>query len=161
MVSLVSGVAVRAALTPETLHDAKEHRNTWGRGCPVGVSVCRLTDTGGARSYGAAVQTLTLRAGGLRPSWHAAHIVLSVLTFGWWLPVYGVHALISTVTRPTVQVELPEGHRVEYRNGWPNVLGPDEDLEPRPTRERLLLVAGYASPALILAALIVGVLARD
>ncbi|MFI2663293.1 hypothetical protein [Micromonospora carbonacea] len=102
------------------------------------------------------MQTLTLKAGSLGNTWHAAHILLSAITCGWWLPIYGIHALISVATRPTVQVNVPDGHRVEYRNGWPNVLGPDEYLEPRTGREKLLRVAGYASPALILAAILVG-----
>ncbi|MFI7608866.1 hypothetical protein ACIBTV_27650 [Micromonospora sp. NPDC049366] len=107
------------------------------------------------------MRTLTLKAGGLGHAWHAAHITLSVLTCGWWLPVYGVHALVSVATRPTVQVDVPDGHRVEYRGGWPNVLAPDEELEPRPARERLLVAGGYAAPALILAAVVAGVLLRN
>lgn len=106
------------------------------------------------------MRTITVKVGGLGHSWHAAHIALSLLTCGWWLPVYGVHALVSAATRPTIQVDVPDGHRIEYRNGWPNVLGPGEYLEPRTTRERLLVAAGYASPALILAAIVAGVMIR-
>ncbi|MFI1194098.1 hypothetical protein ACH4T9_12685 [Micromonospora sp. NPDC020750] len=107
------------------------------------------------------MQTLTLKTGSLGRTWHAAHIFMSAVTLGWWLPIYGIHTLISVMTRPTVQVDVPDGHRVEYRNGWPNVLGPDEYLEPRPTGERILMVAGYASPLLILAALVLGIMARS
>ncbi|KXK63336.1 hypothetical protein AWW66_03215 [Micromonospora rosaria] len=102
------------------------------------------------------MQTLTLKAGELGRSWHAAHILLSILTLGWWLPIYGIHAAISAITRPTVAVEIPEGHRVEYRTGWPNVLGPDEYLEPRTAWEKVLRVAGYVSPVLIVAAVVAG-----
>lgn len=107
------------------------------------------------------MRTLTLKTGSLGRAWHATHVFLSVATGGWWLPVYGVHALVSVATRPTVQVDVPDGHRVEYRSGWPNVLAPDEELEPRPTREKMLIAAGYASPVLILAALVAGVMLRD
>ncbi|SCG38774.1 hypothetical protein [Micromonospora coxensis] len=106
------------------------------------------------------MQTLYLKSGSLGHAWHAAHILLSVLTCGWWLPIYGLHALISVVTRPTVQVQVPEGHRVEYRNGHPNVLAPDEYLEPRATREKAVIVAAYASPVLIIAALVFGLIIR-
>ncbi|GHJ10590.1 hypothetical protein TPA0907_49570 [Micromonospora humidisoli] len=107
------------------------------------------------------MQILTLKAGSLGRSWHIAHILLSMLTLGWWLPIYGIHALISATTRPTVQVEVPDGHRVEYRDGWPNVLGPDEYLEPRPMKERVLIAAGYAAPVLILVSIVVGVTIRS
>lgn len=107
------------------------------------------------------MQTLTLKAGSLGRSWHAAHILLSILTLGWWLPIYGIHALISVATRPTVQVQVPDGHRVQYRDGWPNVLGPDEYLAARPARERALIAAGYAAPVLIVAAVLFGVMLRS
>lgn len=107
------------------------------------------------------MQILTLKTGQLGRSWHAAHIILSIVTCGWWLPIYGIHALISVLTRPTVQVEVPEGHRVECRDGWPNVLAPDEYLEPRTVKEKAFIFAGYASPLLILVAIIVGIGARS
>jgi hypothetical protein len=107
-----------------------------------------------------AMQTLYLKTGSLGHTWHAAHILLSILTCGWWLPIYGIHALISVATRPTVRLEVPEGHGVEYRNGHPNVLGPDEYLEPRTAREKALIAAGYASPVLIVAALALGLMIR-
>lgn len=105
--------------------------------------------------------TLTLKAGRLAPTWHAAHILLSVLTCGWWLPVYGLHALYSLLTRPTVQVHVPAGHRVEYRDGWPNVLGPDEYLTPRTPRERAMIVGAWGAPVLIVAAILVGFAIRS
>ncbi|MFF0822424.1 hypothetical protein ACFYUR_18840 [Micromonospora haikouensis] len=106
------------------------------------------------------MQTLTLKAGSLGRTWHAAHILISAITCGWWLPIYGIHTLISMATRPTIQIDVPDGHRVEYRDGWPNVLAPDEYLQPRTTREKALIVAGYASPALILAAILAGMTIR-
>lgn len=82
---------------------------------------------------------MTLKVGSLGGWWHAAHILLSVLTGGLWLVVYGAHALISAVSRPTVVVEVPPGHRVEYYRGYPNVLGPDEYLDkPRPSKPLLI-----------------------
>jgi hypothetical protein len=106
------------------------------------------------------MQTLNLKSGSLGHAWHAAHILLSILTCGWWLPIYGLHAVISVVTRPMVQVQVPEEHRVEYRNGHPNVLAPEEYLEPRTTREKALVVTAYASPMMIIAALVLGLTIR-
>ncbi|WP_189047264.1 hypothetical protein [Micromonospora sonchi] len=106
------------------------------------------------------MQTLTLKAGSLGRPWHAAHILLSILTVGWWLPIYGVHVLVSVISRPTVQLEVPSGHRVEYRDGWPNVLGPEEYLEPRSIRERAAIIAGYLSPVLIITAIVIGLTIR-
>jgi hypothetical protein len=99
---------------------------------------------------------MTLKTGRIAPTWHAAHIILSVTTCGWWLPIYGIHGLIHAVTRPSVTIEVPDGYRVEYRDGWPNVLGPDEYLEPRSRGQQLLRIAGWVSPALILAAVVIG-----
>ncbi|MEV4628255.1 hypothetical protein AB0J90_18470 [Micromonospora sp. NPDC049523] len=106
------------------------------------------------------MRTLTLKAGGLGRSWHAAHILLSIVTGGWWLPVYGIHAIVSSMNRPTVHLQVPDGHRVEYRDGWPNVLGPDEYLKPRTARDKALIFVGYASPILIAAAILAGVAIR-
>ncbi|WP_433344031.1 hypothetical protein [Micromonospora sp. CA-111912] len=48
-----------------------------------------------------------------------------------------------------------------HRNGWPNVLAPDENLEPWPAREKALIAAGYASPLLILATIVAGYMIRS
>lgn len=103
---------------------------------------------------------MTVRAGSIGHWWHATHILLSTLTCGWWLIIYAAHAIIATVTRPTIEIEVPEGHRIEYRHGWPNVLAPDEYLEPRTIREKAMLAAAYGSPVLIIAGIVAGAVLR-
>lgn len=87
---------------------------------------------------------MTLKVGSLG-AWHAVHILLALLTGGFWLVVYALHAIISVAARPTIVVTVPEGSRVEYYRGYPNVLGPDEYLD-KPSRRhiRILLIAGAA-----------------
>lgn len=133
-------------------------RTRTGVGAPL--SPTRQPQWTDAANLRPVTRTMTLKAGRIAPTWHAAHILLSTLTCGWWLIVYAAHALIFAATRPAITVEVPDGHRVEYRNGWPNVLGPDEYLEPRTGREQALRIAGYLSPLLILAGILLGLAAR-
>ena len=96
-----------------------------------------------------AMTSMTVKTGQFNHWWHAAHMALSMLTFGWWLLLWALHVVVFSLMRPSVVVEVPEGHRVEYRDGWPNVLGPDEYLEPRTPQERLRRFAPYSVPAVV------------
>jgi len=91
-----------------------------------------------------------LKSGSMGRWWHAAHILLSILTGGLWLIAYGFHALISVLTRPTIAVEVPPGGRVEYYQGHPQVLMPDEYLD-KPLWPRLApwLAGGAIAVALV------------
>jgi hypothetical protein len=101
------------------------------------------------------VRTATLKVGHLG-YWHTVHILLSLVTAGGWLIVYALHAIIATVTRPTVTVDVPDGARVEYRDGYPNVLLPDEYLEPRPRAQRLMIVVACLVPLVTAGIVVVG-----
>lgn len=91
--------------------------------------------------YDAQGTVMTVKVGSLG-AWHAVHILLSLLTLGGWLIVYGIHAIVSATTRPSITVTVPPGGRIEYYRGHPNVLGPDEYLD-RPARRnaRIALIA--------------------
>ncbi len=76
----------------------------------------------------AAMTQVTVRTGGLG-SWHAVHIVLSVLTAGAWLIIYAIHAAFAPRASWTT-LDVPDGHEVAYRGGKPVVVGPGEHIMP-------------------------------
>ncbi|MDI1465009.1 hypothetical protein QEZ54_28970 [Catellatospora sp. KI3] len=80
---------------------------------------------------------MTLKAGRISSSWHTLHVTMVVMTRGWWALVYAAHVVIWSLNRPTVTVEVPAGGRIEYRDGYPNVLAEDEYLVPRTREEKV------------------------
>lgn len=94
-------------------------------------------------------ETYTVRVGQFGHPAHALHLALSFLTLGWWVAVYALHALLWSRRRDTVTITVPAGCRVEWRGGYPEVLGPDEWLEPVATPERLRLLRPYLVPGVV------------
>ncbi len=82
---------------------------------------------------------MTLKVGTLG-NWHGVHIVLSIITGGAWLIVYAGHAIIASTNRPTVTVQVPDGGRVQYHQGYPHVLGPGDHLDTGPAWKGLLIL---------------------
>ena len=106
------------------------------------------------------METYTVRVGQFGHPAHALHLALTFLTLGWWVAVYAVHGLVWARRRPSVTITVPEDCRVEWRGGYPEVLGPDEWLEPLPAAERRRLLRPYLVPAAVAAVVIVVLIIR-
>lgn len=106
------------------------------------------------------METFTVRVGQFGHPAHALHLALSFLTLGWWVGVYAVHGLVWSRRRETVTIRVPAGWRVEWRGGHPEVLAPDEWLEPLSAAERRRLLRPYLVPVAVAAVVIAVLLIR-
>lgn len=106
-------------------------------------------------------ETYTVRVGQFGHPAHALHLALSFLTLGWWVAVYAVHGLVWSHGRETVTITVPDGCRVEWRGGYPEVLEPDEWLEPLTPAERRRMLRPYLLPAAIATVVIAVLLIRS
>lgn len=101
--------------------------------------------------------TFTVKVGQFGHPAHALHLALSFLTLGWWVLIYALHGIVWLMRRDTVTITVPEGGRVEWRDGHPIVLGPDEWLPPRGRR----LLRPYLIPAAVAVVVILVMLIRS
>lgn len=81
--------------------------------------------------------------------WHATHLTFAFLSSGLWLIVYAMHGIVWSLGRATTAVTVPYGHRIEWRYGHPNVLGPEEWLEKQSAAARFKDLSIYLVPALV------------
>ncbi len=124
----------------------------WIRGCTTDGGAVTTIDT--VPNMADTAVTMTVKVGAFRHSWHALHVTATVMTGGWWFAVYVLHAVLWTLNRASVTLEIPPGGRIEYRDGYPNVLMEDEYLTPRPARERFITYGPWVIPAVVVAGLI-------